>query len=187
MMGRLVLVVGPSGSGKDTLLAGAAAALQSDARFIFVRRVVTRPASHEDHDTASEAEFQVRHSRGEFALSWQAHGLSYGIPQAAVLAIERGAVVVANVSRSVVAEALARYPAEVVEITAPPALRAARLASRGRETEADILARLAREVAIPGASVHRVVNDSTVEDGVTTLVALLGSFLPSRAATAAEI
>ena len=42
-LGSLVLVVGPSGVGKDTLIGGAKQALENDRRFTFVRRVVTRP------------------------------------------------------------------------------------------------------------------------------------------------
>lgn len=152
----LVLVVGPSGAGKDTLIGEAKAALAADARFVFPRRVVTRPAlsAVEDHDTLDEAAFEAAETRGAFALSWRAHGLAYGIPAAIADDLAAGRVVVVNVSRGVVGKASARFPgARTVVIDADPAIRARRLAARGRESEAEIAGRLAREVtaSIPGA------------------------------------
>ena len=98
----LVLVVGPSGAGKDTLLDAARRKLAGDTRFRFVRRVITRPANAggEDHDPVTEAEFATRH----FALQWQAHGLRYGIPADIADDLASGRVVIANVSRAVIAE-----------------------------------------------------------------------------------
>lgn len=174
MMGLLVLIVGPSGSGKDTLLAGAAGRLRGDPRFRVIRRVVTRPAEHEDHETADVPGFLARQEAGEFALHWEAHGLHYGIPRAALAPIAEGAVIIANVSRAVIAEAARHYPAAVIEITAPAALRASRLAGRQRETAPEIAARLSRAVARPTEiQAHGIANEGSVEEGVTALTALL--------------
>ena len=168
----LVLVVGPSGAGKDTLLNAARRALAGDARFRFVRRVITRPADPdgEDHEPVTEAEFMAR----DFALSWQAHGLRYGIPADVASDVASGIVVVANVSRGVIAAAAARFPVRVIEVTAPPQVLAERLALRGREGAIDIAARLARSVALPeNVMVETVLNDATPEIGAERFVATL--------------
>jgi ribose 1,5-bisphosphokinase len=172
----LVLVVGPSGAGKDTLIEGARAALAGDPRFRFVRRVITRPADAggEAHEAVTPAEFAARRAAGGFALAWRAHGLDYGIPADIAEDLAAGRVVIANVSRAVLAEAAARFPVRVLEITAPAEVLAARLAARGRETASDIAQRLARQVPLPaGLAVERVVNDATPEAGVAAVRAAL--------------
>lgn len=122
----LVAVVGPSGAGKDTLMAGARARLAEDARFRFVRRRITRPAEAggEAHDPLTEEGFVAVREAGGFALWWAAHGLLYGIPRDIEADLADGRVVVANLSRGVLAEA-SRYRLRVLEITAPVPLRAA--------------------------------------------------------------
>jgi len=168
----LVLVVGPSGAGKDTLLGLARTALAATPRIRFVRRVITRPADAggEDHEAVTEAEFWQR----DYALQWQAHGLLYGISIDVAEDLARRRVVVANVSRGVIASAAARFPVRVIVVTAPPTMLADRLSSRGRETDADIASRLARDVALPaGVPVDTLVNDGTPERGAATLIALL--------------
>jgi ribose 1,5-bisphosphokinase len=156
----LILVVGPSGAGKDTVLGIARQALAGDKRFRFVRRVITRPADAggEDHESVTESAFALR----TFALHWQAHGLYYGIPADIADDIARGVVVVANVSRGIIARAAAKFPVQVIEITAPPDILAQRLAARGRETADDVRQRLARDVPIPdNVDTDTIVNDRT--------------------------
>jgi ribose 1,5-bisphosphokinase len=116
--GTLVLVVGPSGAGKDTLISGARGALMGDARFVFPRRAITRSplAGGEDNETMPPGAFAAAMAAGAFALAWRAHGLSYGIPVAIEAALGQGRHVVANVSRSVIVEARQRYrPLHIVE------------------------------------------------------------------------
>lgn len=172
----LVAVVGPSGAGKDTLMGLARARLDGDARFRFVQRAITRPAEAggEAHRAIDLADFEAERAAGAFALHWGAHGLFYGIPHdiAADLAARR--VVVANLSRGVLADAAQRFRLRVLVVTAPVAVLAARLAARGRETADDIAARLAREMALaPGLDVVTVMNDATPEDGAARVVAEL--------------
>jgi phosphonate metabolism protein PhnN/1,5-bisphosphokinase (PRPP-forming) len=172
--GILVLVVGPSGAGKDTLMEGARAALVGDSRFVFVRREITRPAGAggEDHVVVTADEFAAR--RDHYALSWEAHGLGYGIPCDIAAELEAGRIVIANVSRTVIPRAAARFPVLVMEITASPAVLAARLAARGREGAADQADRLARRVGLPeGVASVQIVNDTSVEAGVAAVLAAL--------------
>ena len=172
----LVLVVGPSGAGKDTLLGAARAALADEPRVRFVRRAVTRRASGPGADEAflDEAKFRARRDANGFALWWQAHGFFYGVPAGIERDLAGGRIVVASVSRGVLAEAAARFPVRVVEITAPPEILARRLAARGREDAEGVAERLSRIIAIPeGIAVSAIVNDGTVEEGVRALVALL--------------
>jgi len=174
--GMLVVVVGPSGAGKDTLMERARAELAGDAGFRFVRREITRPADAggEDHVAVTPAEFTTRRAAGAYALAWEAHGLGYGIPADIAGDIADGRVVVANISRARIAEAAANFPTLVLEITAPPSVLAHRLAARGREGAADIAARLVREVALPaGVRVARVVNDRSAEEGAAEVLAVL--------------
>lgn len=165
--------MGASGSGKDTLLNGVREAVGEHPGIRFVRRVITRPGDlgEEDHESATEQEFELREQAGDFALSWRAHGLHYGIPADISFDLAKGRVVVANVSRAVVAEAAEQFPVAVIEITAPAAVRAERLVKRGRETADDVARRLSRAIELP-LPVHRmkVVNDATPEEGARRLL-----------------
>jgi ribose 1,5-bisphosphokinase len=178
--GTLVLVVGPSGAGKDTLIAAAREALSDDLGFVFPRRIVTREAVKEleDHDTINRENFVARRDEDGFALSWDAHGLSYALPKSILADLEAGRTVVANASRQVLGEAVARYGAQVVLVTADRAVRAARLSRRGRESEADVAARLAREGAAlpPGVEATVIDNSADLGTAVTAFIAALRRF-----------
>lgn len=144
--GRLFAVVGPSGAGKDTIMAALARARPG---IHWVRRAITRPAAPGDEpfEPVSTDGFQTRLAQGHFALHWQAHGLHYGVPATldAVLAEGRDGMV--NLSRQVLVQAAARFAGlHVLNITARDEVRAARLAARGRESAEDIARRVTREV-----------------------------------------
>lgn len=146
--GRLVLVVGPSGAGKDTLLRFAKAACVDNENIVFPRRMITREASaSEDNEEVGAGTFQEALARNEFAIHWEAHGHCYALPRAIDDDIRAGRTVVANVSRTVIA-AMRRGYAEiaVVSITAPPNVLAERLAMRGRSSDGRIERRLHRTV-----------------------------------------
>ena len=146
--GRLVLVVGPSGAGKDTLIGLAQAACADDPGVVFPQRVVTREASSSENNAAvSQTMFGQMLAHGEFAFQWEAHGLRYGVPHAIVDDIRGGRVVVVNVSRTIVELARRSYAnVTVVSITAPADILAQRIAGRGRASDGQVEGRVRRMV-----------------------------------------
>jgi ribose 1,5-bisphosphokinase len=174
--GRLVLVVGPSGAGKDTLLRLAQAAFSSDDLILFPRRIVTREASTaEDNVFAGRDEFQRTILLGGFALHWEAHGHLYGLPRAIDDAIVAGHTVVANVSRTVVGLARRTYAAvTVVMITAPADILAERLAARARASDGATQDRLGRSVDAGGVAPDVTIsNVGIAADHAAQLVAII--------------
>jgi ribose 1,5-bisphosphokinase len=174
--GRLVLVVGPSGAGKDTLLRLAKAACVDDRNIVFPRRMITREASaSEDNEEVSAGTFQDALARNEFAIHWQAHGHCYALPRAIDDDIRAGRTVVANVSRTVI-PVMRRFYAEtvVVCVTAPPNVLAERLAMRGRGSDGRIEHRLHRTVEDAAAAPDvTIVNTASAEYHARQLVRII--------------
>ncbi|WPE23213.1 phosphonate metabolism protein/1,5-bisphosphokinase (PRPP-forming) PhnN [Shinella zoogloeoides] len=145
--GTMVVVVGPSGAGKDSVMAYAARHFSGEARLGFVRRAITRPADAggEAHQAIDADSFRRLEAEGGFAVSWDAHGLSYGIPGETHARLASGVTLVANGSRSALPAFADAYPRlKVVLITARPDVLAARLAARGRESAEAVARRLER-------------------------------------------
>ena len=174
--GRLIVVVGPSGAGKDTLIGLARAACAGDGNVVFPRRVVTREASaSEDNVQVSLDAFRQARRRGDFAVHWEAHGHCYALPRAIDDDIRAGRTVVANVSRTAV-EAIRRTYADVtvVSITAPSEILGQRLAARARSSDGEIEHRLSRAVddAATGPDLT-IANVGSVEDHALELVQVI--------------
>lgn len=189
--GWLVLVVGPSGAGKDTLIGRAQVLLAGDETIVFPRRVVTREASvHEDNLRVTPAEFDQAVAAGSFALSWRAHGHGYGLPHAIDGDIRAGRTVVANVSRTIVSETRERYAnTAVVLVTAPSEVLAQRLAARQRSSDVSIDERLARASKNDDAlAPDRVIlNIGSPEDGGREIAGMIMRLKRNaRCATSAE-
>ncbi|GAA0592749.1 phosphonate metabolism protein/1,5-bisphosphokinase (PRPP-forming) PhnN [Caenispirillum bisanense] len=148
--GRLVYILGPSGAGKDTLIDLARAALDGGAPVVFAHRYITRPANAggEAHVALTAAEFDLRARHGLFALTWDSHGLRYGIGREIDLWLDAGLTVVVNGSRGHLPQAAERYP-DMVPVVIRVGLDELRrrLIARGRETPEQILERLARAAA----------------------------------------
>ena len=171
MSGFLFLIVGASGVGKDTVLAGVRDQLQNFDQFVFAQRTITRAPGlgGEDCVCVTREQFDDLNASDAFFATWEAHGLCYGLPQALLAELRSGKHVFANVSRSVIGQ-LGRVwkNVVVVNITASPDTIADRLRQRGRESEDDIHRRLQRQpAALPtDMDVLTVTNDGSIKDAV---------------------
>lgn len=173
--GQLITVVGPSGAGKDSVLALVKAAMPD---LVFVQRTITRPpdGGFEDHLPVSAEAFADMSKSGAFALEWHANGLSYGIPASIEDQLASGKRVVFNGSRGAMPKIVERFPdILVLSIEVGREVLRDRLLSRGRETADEIEARLNRDVpAFPeGARVESIDNSGPLEDAVAQIVDVL--------------
>jgi ribose 1,5-bisphosphokinase len=169
--GCLFLLVGNSGSGKDTLLRWAMDHWPKDVPTLFVpQRVITRPPSPdtEDYLSVTPEEFKDREGRGEFVLYWLSYDINYGVPKVINEYLNNGLPVIVNVSRQIIDDTRKRYPnVKVVFIHVPTGILMERLKNRGREKEADIERRLLRAEVnenLPDAD-FTIDNSGTVEEG----------------------
>lgn len=173
--GTLIAVVGPSGVGKDSLMDIARRHFAGRPDLRFVRRTITRQegSTGEDHQAVTTDLFDQLAQSGAFAVHWKAHGLGYGIPADVHDDLAAGHVVIANGSRSALEAFHAAFPnLLVVNVTARPEILAQRLAARGRETAADIQARLRRspEPLPPYLNVVGIDNSGVLETAGKELI-----------------
>ena len=172
--GLFLAVVGPSGSGKDTIIEALCKQLPNIKR---VKRYITREqqkAGGEDSYNIDFDTFGKLERDGGFAFSWSAHHLKYGLPITIFDEINVGKSLIANISRSILDQLSDKFEYyEVILITASDKILAERLEKRGRESKAQIEERLARSsFTIPnGISPLIIRNETTVEDAVSKIIA----------------
>lgn len=107
----LFYVMGPSGSGKDSLLRALRERLGPQDRVVVAHRYITRAADANEASVAlSTDEFARRQALGCMALHWHSHGLDYGIGVEIEDWLARGLKVIVNGSREYLPKAVARYP-----------------------------------------------------------------------------
>jgi len=181
MPARLIYVVGPSGSGKDSLLRYARDRLAEEPGLAFAHRYITRPADAggENHVALTPAEFASRERNQLFAMVWHSHGYAYGIGIEINQWLEKGLSVVINGSRGYLDEAGRCYPELLsIAIDAPLEVLRERLLARGREEPQAIEERLERHRRMSGAdpAAHVITNDGPLERAGEALVALLRQY-----------
>lgn len=176
--GRLIYLMGPSGSGKDSLLQAARPVLQARGCPI-ASRVITRPADDDLSQEVTEAEFQRLVRQGAFAMHWQANGHHYGISRRINDCLQAGQDVLVNGSRGYLSQARQRYPTllAIVLVVDDDILRQ-RLTQRGREPRSVIDARLRRNALFADGLAHPCYyldNSGSLQQAVDQLLTLLNS------------
>jgi phosphonate metabolism protein PhnN/1,5-bisphosphokinase (PRPP-forming) len=164
MSGAWIFICGPSGVGKDSVIASAQQTMRERKDIIFSRRLVTRPAqTGSDHDPVNETDFLGLMSTGRLSWHWKAHGFYYGIALRYTADVQAGRLVVVNGSRAHVHQLAPSATVRVVHITADPVHLAARLKLRGRDADSAVAQRLARNSLFDGLKAECLIaNDSSV-------------------------
>ncbi|WP_308598041.1 phosphonate metabolism protein/1,5-bisphosphokinase (PRPP-forming) PhnN [uncultured Desulfovibrio sp.] len=186
MRGTLIYVMGPSGSGKDSLLSALRPRLRG-LPVAFARRYISRPAcaGGEQHMALSAGSILAMEAQGRLAMRWSSHGCQYGIGRSIDGSLERGICVIVNGSREYLPEALRRYPDLLpVLVEVEPAILRQRLLARGREQGRDLEERLQRALApLPATGLERLVridNSGKLAAAVDTLEDVVRAVLPVR-------
>lgn len=155
MSKHIVLIAGPSGAGKDTLLNLSKDTLKDHKHINFLKRCITRkPDGNEDNTFLTDNEFSDYLAKDMFLTHWEAHENRYGILKKDIIE----GVNIISVSRTVIKDICqSAENVSVVEITASKDVLFERLSSRGRESGEQIKKRLERDVPIS-------IEDKTVID-----------------------
>ncbi len=177
----VIAVVGPSGVGKDSVMAALEARAPGIQR---LRRVITRPEGEEgeEFDRVSVEVFEQMVLDGAFAMHWPAHGLLYGVPAGIAEQRQNCQAVLVNFSRAVLVQAQKVFgDLIVISLTADAEVLAQRLAARGRESAADQAKRLGRAKTPLPDGLNRVIeidNSGALDD---TVIEILAQLQPERA------
>lgn len=175
---RLIYLMGPSGSGKDSLIEASRVRLQAGGIEVSTR-VITRSAEAKGEEAISVSveEFARLRASGALALDWQANGLAYGIPVQIDLWLAQARHVLVNGSRAYLEQARSRYPDLLaIRLDVDPTVLRHRLLARGREPIEQIEERMARGHRlqdVPASLVRTLDNSGSLHDAVEGLFRIL--------------
>jgi len=136
--GTLFLVVGNSGSGKDSIISGIIKAYPPHLKQIYApKRFITRlPSKFEKNISITPEKFKEMDKSETFVLKWHIYGLDYGIHKEIDDYLKDGHPVVINVSRKIVKQAREKYEKiKVIFIDVPFEITYQRVKDRKRESE----------------------------------------------------
>lgn len=176
----ILLVTGPSGAGKDSLLSIARDHYRDNSRMHFANRYVTRrPDENEQNYFVEQAAFLLLRGHGYFVSHWQAHGNLYGVPKTELNGCVKDRVTVVSISRTKIADFERQFERVVtLNITVPPEVLRKRLQARKREDCTAIDKRLRRNtLSVHARQTVRFDNSEELSISGTRFLALLDSFL----------
>ncbi|KKK42077.1 hypothetical protein LCGC14_0882970 [marine sediment metagenome] len=136
--GFIFLLVGNSGSGKDSIISGVMSKYPSSLKKLYSpKRYITRPPSEfEENISLIHEEFKDMQKKGSFALEWHIYGLNYGVSVEIEEWLKNGHPVIINVSRIIVEKAREKYKnIRVIFVEVPLDITIKRLKNRKRETD----------------------------------------------------
>ena len=137
-MKKIILIVGATGVGKDTLLRKIKDKIEAQ----FTTRYITRVTDENERNFyVDKKAFKILQRDDFFVSTWEAHGNYYGISQNHI----RDGLNIISVSRSAIKDFEKVFnDVTTIEVSLPKEMLYERLKNRNRESEEDIIKRLNR-------------------------------------------
>lgn len=170
MKTKIILIVGASGVGKDSLIKEAKKDLKKE--FNFVKRYITRkPDKNEKNYFLENCAFELLKDNDYFISSWEAHENFYGISKNSI----KNRLNIISISRSKISDFEKNFKnVYVINITLNKEELKNRLIKRGRETLEEIQKRLDRSYdKIEAKNLINFENDKSFQESKEAFIKLL--------------
>lgn len=170
MKKKIILIVGASGVGKDSLIKEAKKDLKKE--FNFVKRYITRkPDKNEKNYFLENCAFELLKDNDYFISSWEAHENFYGISKNSI----KNRLNIISISRSKISDFEKNFKnVYVINITLNKEELKNRLIKRGRETLEEIQKRLDRSYdKIEAKNLINFENDKSFQESKEAFIKLL--------------
>ena len=164
---KVILIVGASGVGKDTLIKEAKKELKK--KFNFIRRYITRkPDKSEKNFFLEDSAFEILKENDFFISCWDAHNNLYGISKDSI----KNKTNIISISRSKISDFEKNFDkVYVINITLNDTELKRRLIKRGRENIKEIEKRLERKYdKIEARNLIVFQNDKSFDDSVKAFI-----------------
>ena len=177
---RLVIFIGPSGSGKDTLMVKSRdQILAEDLNVHIAQRWITRENDEtEQFHSITRQEFLDGKANNVFVLSWEIYGNCYGVPWSEINPYLEQGLVLLNLSRKELAKVRSIYPkCKIILIEVATELAQKRIKQRRRDQGKMLDARIKRlqeKVELPFIPDLIVKNNSKT---INSIIVILTEFL----------